>query len=69
MEIYITDTDKTNKEVKFSFTDDFLDNENFVEFYSKDELVVTFSLDELISIVKAFEEKRKQKLTRDNLLK
>jgi hypothetical protein len=69
MEIYITDTDKTNKEVKFSFTDDFLDNDNFVEFYSEDELVVTFSLDELISIVKAFEEKRKQKLTRDNLLK
>jgi hypothetical protein len=54
---------------EFSFTDEQLDNHNFVEFYSGNEMVIEFSLDELISVARAFEEKRKQELTRDNLLK
>jgi len=48
-----------------ALTDDELDNENYIELYFGGK-VVCVSLDELLSAVQAFENKRSLRLTREN---
>ena len=61
MEIKLKDEDK-----EIIFTDEFLDNDNFVEIYSKDELVGCLLLNELLCTMQAFNDKRVMNLERDS---
>lgn len=54
-----------NKQLLVALTDESLDNDNFVEL-DFDERVVCVSLDELLSAVHAFEQKRIMRITREN---
>ena len=63
MEIKLKDEDN-----EIIFTDEFLNNDNFVEIYKKDELVGCLMLDELLSAVQAFKDKQMMRLERESKL-
>jgi len=63
MEIKLKDEDN-----EIIFTDEFLNNDNFVEIYKKDELVGCLMLDELLSAVQAFKDKQMMGLERESKL-
>jgi hypothetical protein len=54
-----------DKELLVAITDEHLNNDNFVDL-DFDERVVTVSLDELLSAVHAFEQKRIMRINREN---
>jgi len=64
MEIKLKDGDD-----EIIFTDEFLDNDNFVEIYKKEELVGCLSLDELLSAVQAFKDKQIMRLDKESKMK
>jgi hypothetical protein len=64
MEIKLKDEDK-----EIIFTDEYLDNDNFVEIYSKDELVGCLIIEDLLSAIQAFKEKQMMRLDRESKMK
>ncbi len=64
MEIKLKD-----EENEIIFTDEFLDNDNFIEIYSKDELVGCLIVEDLLSAVQAFKDKQMMRLDRESKMK